>query len=61
MNYLEFIFMVILVMTAIYAIFNYKDFLKSWGAWILLLIKGIWNGIKWAWNKIISIFKKEGN
>ena len=43
----------------IYVIFNLKDFLKSWAAWILLLGKGIWNGIKWAGKKIIGIFKKE--
>ena len=58
MYILELIFQIIGVMAIIYVIFNFKDFLKSWGAWILLLIKGIWNGIKWTWDKIISIFKK---
>jgi len=58
MKYLEITFMVILVMAAVYVIFNFKDFLKSWGAWTLILVKGIWNGIRWAWKKIIGIFKK---
>ena len=55
--YLELLFQILGAMAIIYVIFNLKDFLKSWGAWILLLMKGIWNGIKWVWNKIISIFK----
>lgn len=57
--YLNLLFQILGVMAIIYVIFNIKDFFKSWGAWILLLIKGIWKGIKWLWNKIISIFKKE--
>lgn len=61
MDILELIFQIVGAMAIIYVIFNLKDFLKSWGAWVLLLIKGIWNGIKWAWNKIINIFKKEGD
>jgi len=56
MDILELIFQIIGAMAIIYVIFNFKDFLKSWGAWILLLAKGIWKGIKWIWNKIISIF-----
>ena len=58
MDILNFVFQAIGAMAIIYVIFNFKDFLKSWGAWILILGKGIWNGIKWAWNKIKGIFKK---
>ncbi|HDK27399.1 MAG TPA: hypothetical protein ENG48_10000 [Candidatus Atribacteria bacterium] len=49
MKYLEIIYMTIGAMAIIYVIFNFKDFIKSWGAWILLLGKGIWNGIKYLW------------
>lgn len=58
MYILELTFRIIGIMAIIYVIFNFKDFLKSWGAWILLLIKGIWNGIKWIGKKIINIFKR---
>lgn len=58
MIYLDLAYQIIAVLAIIYVIFNLKDFLKSWGAWILLLGKGIWNGIKWVWKKIIGIFKK---
>lgn len=61
MDILGLIFQIIGVVAIIYVIFNFKDFLKSWGSWSLLLIKGIWNGIKWGWKKIIGIFKKEGD
>lgn len=56
--YLKLLFQILGAMATIYVIFNFKDFLKSWGAWILLLAKGIWKGIKWLWNKIIGLFKK---
>ncbi|MBA7554421.1 hypothetical protein ES705_47041 [subsurface metagenome] len=56
--YLNLLFQILGIMAIIYVIFNIKDFFKSWGVWILLLIKGIWKGIKWLWDKIISIFKK---
>ena len=59
MEYLNLAYQIIGVLAIIYVIFNWKDFLKSWAAWILLLGKGIWNGIKWAGKKIIGIFKKE--
>ena len=59
MIYFEITYRIIGALAIIYVIFNLKDFLKSWGAWILLLGKGIWNGIKWVYNKIINIFKKE--
>ena len=58
MDTLNFIFQAIGALAIIYVIFNFKDFLKSWGSWILLLGKGIWNGIKWACKKIIGMFKK---
>ena len=58
MNILEYIFQIIGAMAMIYVIFNFMDFLKSWASWILLLGKGIWNLIKWGWEKIIGIFKK---
>ena len=58
MKYLEFLYMVVGAMAVIYVVFNFKDFLKSWGAWILILAKGIWNVIRWIWKKIIGIFKK---
>ena len=57
MDILELIFQIVGAMAIIYVIFNFKDFLKSWGAWILLLVKGIWKGIKWLWNNIINMFK----
>jgi len=56
MYILELIFQILGAMAIIYVIFNFKNFLKSWGAWILLLVKGIWKGIKWLWDKIINIF-----
>ena len=56
--YLNLLFQILGIMAIIYVIFNIKDFFKSWGNWILLLIKGIWKGIKWLWDKIISIFKR---
>ena len=59
MQILNLIYQFLGAMAIIYVIFNWKDFLKSWAAWILLLGKGIWNGIKWVGKKIISIFKKE--
>ena len=58
MIYFDIAYRILGALAIIYVIFNLKDFLKSWGSWILLLGKGIWNGIKWAYNKIISIFKK---
>lgn len=58
MDVLELIYQIIGAAAIIYVIFNWKDFLKSWASWILLLGKGIWNGIKWGWKKIIGIFKK---
>ena len=58
MEYLDLAYQIIAAAAIIYVIFNLKDFLKSWAAWILLLGKGIWNGIKWAGKKIIGIFKK---
>lgn len=59
MDILELIYQIIGAAAIIYVIFNWKDFLKSWASWILLLGKGIWNGIKWVGKKIIGIFKKE--
>ena len=58
MDILEFVFQLIGAMAIIYIIFNIKDFVKSWGSWILLLGKGIWNGIKWIGKKIKGIFRK---
>ena len=58
MDILELIYQIIGAAAITYVIFNWKDFLKSWASWILLLGKGIWNGIKWGWKKIIGIFKK---
>lgn len=59
MIYFDLAYQIIAVLAIIYVIFNIKDFLKSWAAWILLSGKGIWNGIKWAYNRIKNIFKKE--
>lgn len=59
MDILELIYQIIGAAAIIYVIFNLKDFFKSWASWILLLGKGIWNGIKWIGKKIIGIFKKE--
>jgi Na+/H+ antiporter NhaD/arsenite permease-like protein len=50
--------MILLAMAAVYAIFNIKDFFKSWAAWIWLLIKGTGKTLLWIINKIIGIFKK---
>ena len=58
MDVLELIFQIIGAMAIIYIIFNTKDFVKSWGSWILFLGKGIWNGIKWIGKKIKGIFRK---
>lgn len=58
MDILELIFQIIGAAAIIYVIFNLKDFFKSWACWILLLGKGIWDGIKWGWKKIIGIFRK---
>ena len=58
MEYLNLAYQFIGAIAIIYVIFNFKDFLKSWGSWILLLGKGIWNGIKWIGKKVMSIFKK---
>ena len=57
--YLKLLFQILGAMAIVYVIFNIKDFWKSWGSWIWLLIKGIGKGIKWLWNKITGIFKKE--
>lgn len=59
MSILKFIFQIVGAMATIYVIFNFKDFLTSWGAWILLLVKGVWKGIKWLWNKLINVFKRK--
>jgi Na+/H+ antiporter NhaD/arsenite permease-like protein len=58
MIYLKILFMILLAMAAVYAIFNIKDFFKSWAAWIWLLIKGTGKTLLWIINKIIGIFKK---
>lgn len=58
MKILETIFTVFVMMAAIYAILNIKDFIQSWYKWVILLIGEIWNLFKWVWNKIISLFKK---
>ena len=58
MEILEIVFIVLMVMAAVYTIFNIKDFFKSWYKWAILLFKGIWNLIKWTWSKIIGIFKR---
>jgi len=58
MDIIDFAFQFMGAMAIIYVIFNFKDFIKSWGSWILLLGKGIWNGIKWIGKKIKGIFKK---
>jgi len=59
MDILELLFQILGAMAVIYVIFNFKDFVKSWGSWILLLGKGIWNGIKWIGRKIRNIFKRK--
>jgi len=59
MDILELIYQIIGAAAIIYVIFNLKDFFKSWASWILLLGKGIWNGIKWVGKKIMSIFRKK--
>jgi hypothetical protein len=59
MDILEFIFRTVEAMAVIYVIFNFKDFIKSWASWILFLLKGIWNGIKWIGRKIRNIFKRK--
>ncbi len=58
-NYLKFLYMLLAAMAIIYVIFNIKDFFKSWGSWIWLLIKGIWNLIVKFWKWIIGLFKKK--
>ena len=57
-NYLKFAYMLILAMAIIYAIFNIKDFFKSWASWAWLLIKGIGNLIKKGFVWAIGLFKK---
>jgi len=49
MKYLEFIFMGILSMAAIYVIFNIVDFVMTWLGWIRRVGQGLWDLIKWLW------------
>jgi len=59
-NYLEIAFSILGAMAIIYVIFNWKDFLKSWGAWSWLLVKGIGKLIKKGFVWVIGLFKKKG-
>lgn len=58
-NYLRFAYMLISTMAIIYVIFNFKDFAKSWGAWIWLLLKGIWGLLVKLWKWFIGLFKRK--
>ena len=58
-NYLKFAYMLISTMAIIYVIFNIKDFFKTWGAWILMLAKGIWTIIVSLWGWVIGLFKRK--
>ena len=57
-NYLRFAYMLFGAMAIIYVIFNAKDFIKSWGAWLWLLIKSIWGLLVKLWKWAIGLFKK---
>lgn len=57
MIYLEIIFKVFLIMSAVYTVFHIVDFGESWYKWIVAILKAIWNGIIWLWN---TIFKYMG-
>lgn len=59
MQYLEYIFMFLLVMAAIYAIFNIKDFLITWWRWINLVGAGIWRIIKGLWEMMMRWIGKK--
>lgn len=58
MKYLEIAFMILLVMAAVYTIFNLGDFITSWYKWTIAVAKGMGKIIVWLWEKIINIFKK---
>jgi len=58
-NYLKLAFAILGAMAIIYVIFNLKDFAKSWGAWVWLLVKGIWGLIVKLWKWFIGLFKRK--
>ena len=54
MIYLEIVFKILLTMTAVYVIFNIKDFLITWWRWIKITGAGIWKLIITLWEMMMG-------
>ena len=52
MKLLEILFYMWVVMSAVYVVFNIKDFAMTWGAWLVIVPKRLWELVnKWILKK----------